>query len=272
MRQGGLNTIFEMNPIRDTVLITGASSGIGWELAHCFAADSSRLILVARNTQAMGTLAEKLRQAHGVEVIVLTFDLSRPETPQRIFAEILSRSLTVDVLVNNAGFGANGAFAELPVERQIEMVQVNITALMELTSMFLPAMIARNRGGILNVGSVAGFQPGPGMTVYFATKAFVLSFTEALAEELRTTQLKVSVLCPGPTESNFGMVARGEKERQRKVTKMTAQAVAESGHRAFRNGKVTVVTGWTNRLFVFLVRLTPRWLPRRIVAKFNQTD
>jgi len=257
--------------IAETVLITGASSGIGWELAHCFAADGSRLILVARNTQAMETLAAQLRQAHGIEVIILTFDLSQPESPKQIFAELTSRSLIVDVLVNNAGFGAHGAFTELPVQREIEMVQVNITALMELTALFLPGLIARNQGGILNVGSVAGFQPGPGMAVYYATKAFVLSFTEALAEELRTTKLVISVLCPGPTETNFGAVARGHKVRQHKVMKMTAQAVAEAGHRAFRRGKITVVTGWMNHLLVFLVRLLPRSFPRKIVNRYNQT-
>jgi short-subunit dehydrogenase len=256
---------------RETVLITGASSGIGWELAHCFAADGSRLILVARNTEAMEALAAKLRQENGVEVIVLTFDLGLAESPKRIFAEVTNRSLTVDVLVNNAGFGAHGAFAELPVQREIEMVQVNITSLMELTALFLPGMIARNRGGILNVGSVAGFQPGPGMAVYYATKAFVNSFTEALAEELRGTKLIVSVLCPGPTETNFGTVARAGKQRQHKVAKMTGQAVAVLGYRAFRRGKITVVTGWSNHLLVFMGRLLPRSVPRKIVRIYNQT-
>ena len=251
-------------------MVTGASSGIGWELAVCFADEGGRLVLVARNREALDTLAEKLRREHGVEVLVLTHDLALPESPRRIFAELQSRSVSVDVLVNNAGFGANGAFAELPVRREIEMVQVNVTALMELTALFLPGMLARNRGGILNVGSVAGFQPGPGMAVYFATKAFVNSFTEALAEEVRGSKVAVSVLCPGPTESNFGRVARGEKTRVNEVGKMSARAVAEIGHRAFRRGQVTVVTGWLNHCLVFLLRLTPRWFPRRIVAYYNR--
>ena len=233
--------------------------------------DGCRLILVARNTQALETLAESLRKAHGVEVMVLTFDLSRPESPQEIFKALQAGFVTVDVLVNNAGFGAHGEFAELPVERELEMVRVNINALMELTALFLPGMIARNRGGVLNVGSVAGFQPGPGMAVYYATKAFVLSFTEALAEELRATKLVVSVLCPGPTETNFGAVARGQKERQHKIGKMSARAVAVAGHRGFRQGRVTVIPGWLNHCLVFLVRLTPRWFPRKIVRYYNQT-
>ncbi|MDD5140235.1 MAG: SDR family oxidoreductase [Verrucomicrobiales bacterium] len=257
--------------MKETVLITGASSGIGLELAKCFAADGCRLILVARNTEALETLAKELRQAHKIEARVLTADLSLPETPKRIFEELRAAEISVDVLVNNAGFGANGSFAEIPLPRQLEMLQVNITALTELTGLFLPGMIQRKRGGILNVGSVAGFQPGPGMAVYYATKAFVLSFTEALAEEIHGTGLKVSVLCPGPTESNFGSVARGKKVRQLKTSKMTAAAVAVYGHRAFRNGKITAVPGLQNHLFVFMSRILPRMLPRKIVKFYNRT-
>ena len=255
----------------ETVLITGASSGIGLELARCFAADGSRLILVARNTAAMEALAVELRKLHKVEVRVLTADLSLPETPQRIFAELTAQKISVDVLVNNAGFGAHGAFVEMDLPRQLGMLQVNITALMELTGLFLPGMIGRQRGGILNVGSVAGFLPGPGMTVYFATKAFVLSFTEALSEELVGSGLKFSVLCPGPTESNFGNVARGTKVRQLNTAKMTAQSVAVYGHRAFRDGKVTAVPGLQNKFFVFLNRILPRSVPRKIVKRYNRT-
>src|ERR1039457_4961414 len=198
----------------ETVLITGASSGIGLELARCFAADGCRLVLLARNTEALETLAKELCQAHKIESLVLTADLSLPETPARIFKELQGRGIMVDVLVNNAGFGANGAFAGLPLQRQLEMIQVNITALTDLTGLFLPGMIERKRGGVLNVGSVAGFMSGPGMAVYFATKAFVLSFTEALAAELADKRLTVTALCPGPTATNFGNVARGPKDRR----------------------------------------------------------
>ena len=261
----------------ETILITGASSRIGLELARCFASEnagnqSARLILVARNTAALETLAVELRRERRLDVLVLTADLSRPETPQRIFDELAAQKINVDVLVNNAGFGANGAFAELPLARQLEMIQVNITALTELTRLFLPDMIARRRGGILNVSSVAGFMPGPGMAVYYATKAFVLSLTEALAEELRGTGVTISVLCPGATETNFGSVARGRKVRPMKTPKMTPKAVARQGHRAFRGGKLTVVTGLPNRLFVFLNRLLPRNLPRKLVARYNRLN
>ena len=255
----------------ETVLITGASSGIGLELARCFAADGCRLALLARNTKALESLAGELRQTHKIEALVLTADLSSPETPARVFQELQGRGMTVDVLVNNAGFGANDTFAGLPLRRQLEMIQVNITALTELTGLFLPGMIARRCGGVLNVGSLAGFQPGPGMAVYFATKAYVLSFTEALAEELVGTSLTVTVLCPGPTTTNFGNVARGQKARHLKTSKMTAEAVARYGHGAFRKGKLVAIPGWRNRFLVILVRMVPRWLVRKMVKLYTRT-
>ncbi len=259
-------------PQTETILITGASSGIGLELAKCFAAEGCRLVLVARNMEALETLAKELRKLHQIEVLVLPADLSLPETPKRILAELSAQKITVDVLVNNAGFGALGTFAELSLPRQLEMLQVNITALTELTGLFLPGMIQRKRGGILNVGSVAGFQPGPGMAVYYATKAFVLSFTEALAEELAGSGLSISVLCPGPTETNFSQVARANKARLFKANKMSAAAVARAGHRAFRAGKVISVPGGSNKLLVFSGRLAPRAVVRKIARFYNRTE
>jgi short-subunit dehydrogenase len=256
----------------ETVLITGASSGIGLELAKCFAADGCRLILVARSTEALEKLAEELRRENKIEAVVLTADLSLPEAPKQIFEKLAVQKISVDLLVNNAGFGLHGAFAELPLARQLEMLQVNITALTELTGLLLPGMIQRKRGGILNVGSVAGFVPGPNMAVYYATKAFVLSFTEALAEELSGSNLKISVLCPGPTETNFGKVARGEKKRSTQVSKMSAAAVAVRGHRDFRNGKIISVPGLSNIFFIFLNRVVPRWFPRKVVKFYNRIE
>ena len=255
----------------ETVLITGASSGIGRELARCFAADKSRLVLVARNTAALQSLAEEFHRAHGIQTTVLTADLSQPETPARVFGELQQAGVDVDVLVNNAGFGAHAAFAELPLRRQLDMIQVNIAAPTELTGLFLPGLIERKRGGMLNVGSVAGFLPGPGMAVYFATKAYVLSFTEALAEELAGTGLTVTALCPGPTETNFGNVARANKTRLFKAPKMSAEAVARSGHRAFRKGRVLCIPGLRNNLVIFQTRVMPRSVERKIVKWFNRT-
>ena len=252
-------------------MVTGASSGIGLELARCFAAEGSRLIFVARNTPALEALAKELRRDCKVEAIVLTADLSLPETPGKIFSELKGRGIVVDVLVNNAGFGAHGLFSELPLQRQMEMIQVNVTALTELTGLFLPGIVERHRGGVLNVASVAGFVAGPGMAVYFATKAFVLSFSEALAGELAAgTGIKVTALCPGPTGTNFGKVANfNNNSRLVRVAKMTAKEVAKQGHRDFRCGRVVAVSGWRNRLLVLLIRLTPRLLVRKITRKFN---
>ena len=259
-------------PANETVLITGASSGIGLELARSFAADGCRLVLLARSTDALEALAGELRREHGIEAHVVMADLSLPETPAQVFEEVQGRGIVVDILVNNAGFGACGGFADLPLQRQLNMIQVNLTALTALTGLFLPGMIGRGRGGVLNVGSVAGYLPGPTMAIYFASKAFVLSFTDALAEELVGTGVTATVLCPGPTESNFGIVARGQKERRRKTGKMTAKSVAQDGHDAFRRGKSVAISGWRNRILVLLIWLMPRRAVRKMAKFFNQTQ
>ena len=252
------------------MLVTGASSGIGLELARCFAAERSNLVLVARNAEALQKLAAELKSAHGVSAQVLPFDLSRPEAPEKIFKELEGRGVAVDVLVNNAGFGLMGDFVKLSLTQQLEIVQVNMAALTALTGLFLPGMIQRRRGGVLNVGSVAGFLPGPHMAVYYASKAYVLSLTEALAEELAGSGVIMSVLCPGPTESNFGTVARGGKPRRMNTPKMSAKAVAAYGWKKFRTGRVIAVPGSLNRVFAFAPRITPRGVARKIVKKYNK--
>ena len=263
---------------KETVLITGASSGIGLELARCFAADHEfnpdhcLLILVARTTAALESLAVELRQNYKVRVLVLTADLSLPDAPKVIFDQLNAGGIPVDVLVNNAGFGLQGEFAKLPLSRQLEMLQVNMTALTHLTRLYLPSMIQRQRGGVLNVGSVAGFLPGPYMSVYYATKAYVLSYTEALAEELAGSGLKISVLCPGPTESNFGMVARGGKARKIQTPKMTARAVAEYGLQAYRRGQIVAVPGASNKFLTLLVRMLPRSMIPKITKRYNRVE
>jgi short-subunit dehydrogenase len=253
----------------EQVLITGASSGIGRELAKCFAAEGSRLVLTARNTGLLQSLADELRHAHNTESIVISVDLSSPGAARNIFTELQGKGITVDVLVNNAGFGAWGLFAELPLQRQLEMLQVNINALVELTGFFLPGMLQRRRGGIMNVASVAGFLPGPGMAVYYATKACVLSFTEALAEELRGTNVTVTALCPGPTATNFGQVAKADKARMFRLARTSAKEVACCGLNAFRNRRTVAVTGWQNRFLTLLIRWFPRSVVRKLAGKFN---
>jgi short-subunit dehydrogenase len=180
-------------------------------------------------------------------------------TPARIFEHLQGNGTKVDVLVNNAGFGAVGDFAELAVERQLEMVQVNVTAVTYLTRLLLPGMIERHRGGILNVASTAGFAPGPGMAVYFASKAFLLSFSEAVAEELAGTGVTVTALCPGPTETNFAEAANARTSRLFAKAAMSAESVAWVGHDAFRQGRVVAIAGFRNRLLAFSVRLAPRF-------------
>ena len=188
---------------KETALVTGASSGIGLELARLFAADKSNLILVARSRDKLERLAEELQRDHNADVVVLPKDLTDPSAPRAIFDQLTGQNIDVDVVVNNAGFGSVGSVADLPLDRQLNMIQVNVTTLTYLTRLFLPGMIERGRGGILNVGSTAGFQPGPNMAVYYATKAFVLSFTEALAEELAGLEINVTCLAPGATENRF---------------------------------------------------------------------
>ena len=255
--------------MNETVLITGASSGIGLELAKCFAADGSNLILVARSTDALEKLAVELQKSFSVSVKVLTADLAQPEAPQRIFDELSRAGQVVDVLVNNAGFGLQGMFHELSFSRQLEILQVNQTALTALTGLFLPGIIERKRGGVLNVGSIAAFQPGPGMAIYFASKAYVQSFTEALAAELSATPLKISVLCPGPTSTNFGKVARGDKVRRRKLPGMSASAVAKYGFEKFRAGRVVIIPGLGNKISATIVRFIPRSPLRKLVKYLN---
>ncbi len=256
----------------ETVLITGASSGIGRELARCFAADGCRLILVARKRQALQALADELNEAHKTQSEVFPADLSQPGTPARIFELFQVNGTKVDVLINNAGFGAVGDFAELAVERQLEMVQVNVTAVTHLTRLLLPGMIERHRGGILNVASTAGFAPGPGMGVYYATKAFLLSFSEAVAEELAGTGVTVTALCPGPTETNFAEAANARTSRLFAKAAMSAESVAWIGHDAFRKGRVVAIAGFRNRLLAFSVRLAPRFVVRKIAKRLVVTS
>lgn len=254
----------------ETVLITGASSGIGLELARVFAAEKSRLILTARNREALENLANELHDQHGIEVEFLVADLALPESPQLIFDGLKSRGVSVDVLVNNAGFGLHGDFSELPLRRQLEIVQVNVAALVELTGLFIPGMLARNRGGVLNVGSVAGFLPGPHMAVYYASKAFVLSFSEALHEEVRGSKVTITNLCPGPTQSNFSQVARSHRVRISQAKKMSASEVAHAGVSAFRRGTLLCLPGIGNQLTAQAARILPRLATRRIVGRYNR--
>jgi short-subunit dehydrogenase len=252
-----------------TALITGASSGIGRELARRFAADGHDLVVVARRAAALDTLVGEVTRAYGVKASAISEDLAQPAGARHIYDELLRDGTTIDVVVNNAGFGLHGTVAQLPLDRQLEMIQVNVTALTELTRLFLPAMLERNRGGVLNVGSTAGFQPGPMMAVYYATKAYVVSFTEALAEEVAGSALRVSCLAPGPTATGFAEEANMTETRLFRLGTMSAADVARIGYEGWKRSKVLVVPGVTNRLGVALVRVSPRLAVRKLLKHLN---
>ena len=254
----------------ETVLITGASSGIGRELARWFAAAGADLVLVARRGDRLRDLGRELISRYGVKVWGLPKDLSAPSAGQEIEDELQSAGIEIDVLVNNAGFGDLGPFTSLGLERQMNMLQVNVHSLTELTWRFLPGMVERRRGGVLNVASTAAFQPGPLMSVYYATKAFVLHFSEGLAEELSGTGVTATCLCPGPTATEFGTVAHLEGTLLARLDAMSAATVARAGYEGFRRGKVIVIPRFRNKLMAFSVRTGPRALVRKIVKLLHQ--
>lgn len=253
----------------ERALITGASSGIGWELAKLFAADKSDLVLVARRKERLDALAEELKDEFGVDVYVLPKDLSDPEAPKEIFEELKAAGIDVDVVVNNAGFGLRGPFANIDMDGQIDMVQVNVVALTHLTRLFLPGIIERGRGGILNVGSLAGFQPGPNLAVYYATKAYVLSLTEAISEEITNPNIKISCLAPGPVKTEFGEKSALDDSLLFKMSLMDVGPVVREGYEGFRQGKVIVLPGIKQKLIPLFLRFTPRFLVRKIVKSLQ---
>jgi short-subunit dehydrogenase len=252
-----------------TALITGASSGLGAEYAKLFAADKHDLLLVARRRDRLEALASELRGAHSVRVLVAAADLATADGPRRVIEEASRAGLQIDFLVNNAGSGASGAFAELDVGRELEMIQLNITSLVTLTRALLPAMIERRSGRILNIGSTAGFPPGPFMAVYYASKAFVNSFTEALWYELRGTGVSATVSCPGATATEFAEVAGSSQSLLFRLGAADPRRVAAEGYRAMKKGKPMVIHGLKNKLTVQSLRLSPRALARAITASLN---
>src|SRR6267142_4118884 len=248
----------------NTTLITGASSGIGEAFARRLAGRGHNLLLVARSEDKLITLCNELGRINGARAQYVALDLSQKDAPARLFEETQKRGLEIDFLINNAGFGSMGDFAKLDLERELKMIDLNVRSLVELTHRFLQPMRERKRGSIINVASTAGFQGVPFMATYAATKAFVLSFSEALWEENRTYGFKVMALCPGVTETNFFDAARIQRPPARVA--QTPEAVVETALRGLARGKGSIISGWTNFIMIEAERLTPRAMVGRIAG------
>ncbi|HLN27814.1 MAG TPA: SDR family oxidoreductase [Gemmataceae bacterium] len=252
-----------------TALVTGASAGIGYELSKVFAREGYSLVLVARNEARLREVAEEIQRANGAAVKVIAKDLCITSATDELFAELQHDSIVIDVLVNNAGFGTYGPFAQSDLNSQLDMIKLNVLSLTHLARLFLPGMIERRNGHIMNVASTAAFQPGPLTAVYYATKAYVLSFSEAISNELEGSGVTVSALCPGPTVSEFQKRAQLEGVRLVKGAMMDAATVAESGYRGMIQNKRLVIPGWKNRLLAFSVRFIPRSIVLRVARKLQ---
>lgn len=250
-------------------LITGASSGIGKELARLFAADGHGVVLVARRRERLEALSRELLDG-GAQAWPIACDLAAPGAVEALVSELQLRGLTVDFLVNNAGVGSAGPFVDASPAGEVAMSELNVTAVVRLTRALLPGMRARGQGRILNVGSTAGFQPGPYMATYYASKAFVNSFSEALAYELCGSGVSVTLSCPGPTRTEFAEVSGAGQSRLFRLPLARAEHVAAEAYRALFRGRVLVVHGLLNRLGVLLVRVGPRSWVRAILAGLNR--
>ncbi|HEY8677134.1 MAG TPA: SDR family oxidoreductase [Candidatus Dormibacteraeota bacterium] len=253
-----------------TALITGASGGLGYEMAILFARDGWDCVLTARSADKLGVLADRLRAEHRVNVHVIAKDLAHPAAPGEIWSALQAARVQVDVLVNNAGFPTYGLFWELDAKTELEELQVNIVALTHLTKLFVPGMVARRDGRVLNVASTAAFEPGPLMAVYYASKAYVLSFSEALAEELRGTGVSVTALCPGPTRTGFQKRGAMEGSRLLRGDIADAGSVAAAGYRGLMARKTLIIPGWSNKMVPLAARLTPRSIMTRMVHRAQQ--
>ncbi len=257
-----------------TAVITGASGGIGLELARVFAREGYKLVLIARSAGKLNQLAEELKANHNTQVRVIAKDLTSITAPQEIFDTLTSDGVQVDVLINNAGFASFGHFAtETQLEDELQMMQLNMVTLTLLTKLFVKPMVERRSGQIMNVASTASFQPGPLMAVYYATKAYVLSFSEAIARELDGTGVTVTALCPGPTESGFQERAAMQDSKlisNATLPVMTSAAVAEQAYKALIAGKTIIIPGFMNKLGSLLPRFVPRGMATKIIMNMQE--
>jgi short-subunit dehydrogenase len=255
-----------------TALITGGSGGIGFQIARVLARKGFDLVLVSRKRDALEAAAGQIEGKYGVKVHVFAADLRRTEAPQTIFDFLQNENIPIEVLVNNAGFGLLGEFADTKVQRELEMIQVNIAALTHLTKLFLAPMIKRKSGRVLNVASTAAFQPGPLMAVYYATKAYVLSFSQALAEEMRNSGVTVTALCPGPTATDFAVSAKmGKSGLFAAFGIAQAEDVAKFGVAAMMHGRRVAIPGIKNKIIAQASRITPRAVSTRITRMAQES-
>jgi uncharacterized protein len=260
-----------MSDPQGMALVTGASVGIGRDLAFLLAQNRHDLVITARNQTQLESLAGELRSRFSVRVEVIVQDLAQPQAADAILAEVSARDLAIDILINNAGFGGNGRFDQEDPDEILRMLQVNVVALTQLTRLFLPAMVERGRGRVMNVASTAAFLPGPLMAVYYASKAYVLSFSEAIASELKRTGVSVTALCPGPTNTEFQKRAGIENSKLFQINAADSMSVARAAYRAMMAGRTVAITGLANKLMVQALRLAPRRLLPPVVKKLNRS-
>lgn len=247
-------------------LITGASCGIGLEFAKIHASRGGNLILVARREDVLEQVKLQIESQYSCIVHIIVSDLSKLEAASAIYSQVMNWGIEIDFLINNAGAGAHGNFCEIPLEKSLELVNLNISSLVALTHLFLARMIKRNEGKILNVASMAGFIPGPLHSIYYATKSFVISFSQALANELKNKNVKISVLCPGPTQTEFFARANMQGARTLKRGAVSAKSVAIIGYEGMLKDKILVIPGFMNKVFL----LGLRFIPRRLIVNASR--
>ncbi len=254
---------------RSCVLITGATTGIGYELAKLYAKDENNLILVARNEDKLKEVKDELG-LYNINVYTIAVDLSVNNSCEKILDYVNKNNLSVDILINNAGVGYFGYLNEIDMERELKLIDINIRALTELTKIFLPAMIQHGEGSIMNVASTAAFCAGPKMATYYASKSYVLNFTEALYEEVKGNNIKISCLCPGPVRTNFQERSGIKKKESAKKALMTPKEVAKIAYKDFKKGKLIIIPGFRNKLIIAFNKFIPRSLSRKIILMMNK--
>lgn len=255
---------------RSCVLITGATAGIGYELAKLYANEGRNLILIARDEEKLEKVREKLYVLYNINIYIIVLDLSEDNFCEKVLDFVDKKNLSVDILINNAGVGSFGYLNEIEMEKELRLIDINIRALTELTKTFLPNMIEDGYGGIMNVSSTAAFCAGPKMATYYASKAYVLNFTEAIYEEVKGTGIKISCLCPGPVDTDFQEKSGIKKRPSTKKVLVSPKEVAEIAFKDFKKGKLIIIPGFKNKVIVTINKFIPRSLSRKVILMMNE--